>query len=138
MSYINTDWLLIDEQAKSLIGSGESLTAYLASADRDIEIICVKNGQIAPANIQVDAYGFATSPVLIDYGVASAMVRICRGYWGSRAGEKDIYYDKLQFWMAEQERCKSLITKETIGGITDSNGDALPTDSFIEIVPMYI
>jgi hypothetical protein len=137
MSYTNADWLLIDEQIKALIDSGEDITAYLGASDRDIEIICSYN-QVAPANIPVGVDGFVTSPVLIDYAIASSCVKLLRGYWGSRAGEQDIYFDKLKYWMAEQDRVKGLITKDTIGGITDSNGDPLPQDSFIQIVPMYL
>ena len=137
MSYTNADWLLIDEQIKALIDSGEDISAYLVASDRDIAIICAYN-QVSPADIPVDEDGYVASPVLIEYAIASSCVKILRGYWGSRAGEQDIYFDKLKYWMAEQERTKGLVTKDTIGGITDSNGEPLPQDSYITVVPMFV
>lgn len=84
-------------------------------------------------------YGtYVDSDVLIEYGTEMFLYYLFKGLWGSGKGEKDIYYDKMLVAWDNIKLIKAGITRDTILGFWEDDGDVKPKESFIEQVDSFL
>jgi len=126
--FINQDWIsdehieFLAEMSKTRpVDDPFSLEPYLSECDREIRICCNVEG-VKIADIPVDDDGFVTSDILAQYGIAYLSYLILKGYWGSRKGNRDIYYEKMFVAEKHYKELRKRITIDTIDGLENADG----------------
>jgi len=131
MSYVNTDWLKVDELAEAIIETGEDLTNLLENVDDEINRLAIVN-QLTVDDILVDGSGYVTSIVLKMYARYFALYLIMCYYAGSGNGNSvdDAYGGNIEKYKGLVAELATQITKETITGGTGD--EVVPVEAFVE------
>lgn len=92
MAKINKDWVP-NEVVKDVYE--DDLTAYIATAELQIDALCLTQGNTATPNIPLDVDGYYASPVLKYLAILIMTKVICEGYKNSSSGNNDAYTEQL-------------------------------------------
>ena len=133
MAYINTEWL--PDTLAQFISTKEVLDKILAQLDDEIAFRCLVCG-VAKASIPVDQDGYVTSEILKLFGVAKICELIMLSY-DDIGGDDDVYSSKYAEYKERAKEFLSGITKNSILGLVDEDGNILPNTTNNMIVGRF-
>ena len=134
MSYVNPEWLSVDELASQIVAK-EDLTSFFAEMDDEVKRQLVM-AQVKTIDMPVDESGYITSLFLKDYMVNYALVRLYNYYQGSGQGIDDVYSSGSEKYYDAMIRAEKKLNYYTITGADAS--ESAPMGATTKTVPFYL
>ena len=134
MSYVNPEWLSVDELASQIVAK-EDLTSFFAELDDEVKRQLVM-AQVKIVDMPVDESGYITSLFLKDYMVNYALVRLYNYYQGSGQGIDDVYSSGSEKYYDAMIRAEKKLNYYTITGADSS--ESAPMGATTKTVPFYL
>lgn len=133
MSYVNPEWLKVDELASQIVDK-ETLTGFLAELDDEVKRQLILS-QVKEGDLPVDTNGYVTSLFLKDYIVNYGLVKLYSYYQGSGQGIDDVYSTGQAKYYDAMIRAERKLTYATITGTSDeAAGNMGATTRIVEFI----